>query len=209
MKLNAKWINQSSLRRALAVCLLAAAGITAGCNQEMRDDSRIKPFEPSPVFADGRSSRPFVPGTVARRTDQPVTVAMQTGKGPDGQPIAEIPVPITPELLATGKKNYDIFCGVCHGDTGVGDGIVVRRGFPAPPSYHIDRLRRAPVGHVYDVITNGYGVMYSYSDRITAPEDRWAVAAYVKTLQFSQFATAPELPAEELTKVQSNVNSQR
>ena len=118
-------------------------------------------------------------------------------------------LPITPEMLATGKRNYDIFCGVCHGVTGGGDGIVVRRGFPAPPSYHIDRLRRAPAGHIYDVITNGYGVMYSYSDRITAPEDRWAVAAYVKTLQFSQFATQPDLPAEDLTKVQSNANTER
>lgn len=198
-----------TLRRAAGVCLVATAALAAGCNQEMRDGGRIKPFEATPVFQDGRTARQFVPGTVAHRADIPNNLALTTGKGLDGQPIAEIPVPITPELLATGKRNYDIFCGVCHGVTGVGDGIVVRRGFPAPPSYHIDRLRRAPAGHIYDVITNGYGVMYSYSDRITAPEDRWAVAAYVKTLQFSQFATQPDLPAEDLTKVQSNVNTER
>jgi mono/diheme cytochrome c family protein len=196
------------LKRAALACVLAAAGLAAGCNQEMRNDSRLKPFEPSPVFADGRSSRQFVPGTVAHRADRPVDVALTQGVGQDGQPIATIPVPITPELLAVGKKNYDIFCSVCHGQNGYGDGIVARRGFPAPPSYHIDRLRRAPSGHIYDVITNGYGVMYSYRDRIPTPEERWAVAAYVKTLQFSQYATQPDLPAEELTKVQSNVNTE-
>lgn len=201
--MNAKWRSRRSPRRLAAVCLLGLAGLSAGCNQEMRDNSRIKPFEPSPVFADGRSARPFVPGTVAHRPDRQVNLAMQSGFDPAGQPIAELPIPVTPELLAQGRKDYEIFCGVCHGQTGYGDGIVVRRGFPAPPSYHIDRLRRAPVGHIYDVVTNGYGVMYSYRDRLTTPEERWAVAAYVRALQFSQYATAPDLPAEELTKVQS------
>lgn len=190
-------------RRALAAaCLLGAAGLLAGCNLEMRDDSHLKPFERSPVFKDGRSARPLVAGTVAHRGEGALLATpFLTGMNPDGQPTAEFPIPITPELLETGRKNFDIYCSVCHGYAGYADGIIVKRGFPQPPSYHIDRLRRAPVGHIYDVITNGYGVMYSYADRVQTPEERWAVAAYVRTLQYSQYTKAEELSPEEQTKL--------
>lgn len=190
-------INSRSLRRLLAVCLLGGVGLTSACNLEMRDDSHLKPYEASPVFADHRSSRPIVAGTVPHTDGQRLSDVFLTGKTPDGQPTAEFPLPITEELLATGKKNYDIYCSVCHGYSGYADGMVVRRGFPAPPSYHIERLRRAPVGHIYDVITHGYGVMYSYNDRIQRPEDRWAVAAYVKALQYSQHVPEAELTNEQ------------
>ncbi|MBK6316950.1 MAG: cytochrome c [Blastocatellia bacterium] len=154
----------------------------------MRDDSCVKPYEKSPVFADGRSSRTLVPGTVAHRPGAlDPNSALLTGFNADGQPTADLPLPVTAELLAEGKKQFDIYCAICHGADGAGKGVIVRRGFPPPPSYHIERLRRAPVGHVYDVITNGYGVMYSYADRIQTPEQRWAVAAYVRALQFSEY----------------------
>ena len=185
------------LRIALAAGLLGAAGFLTGCNLEMRDDSHLKPYEASPVFKDGRSSRPLVAGTVPHRDQAQVDTAFLTGMTADGQPTAELPIPITPELLETGRKNFNIYCSVCHGYSGYADGPVVKRGFPLPPSYHIDRLRRAPVGHVYDVITNGYGVMYSYADRIQTPEERWAVAAYVKALQYSLYTPEEELTPDE------------
>ena len=190
-----------SLRQLAGACLVGAAALAAGCNLEMRDDSRLKPLEGSPVFKDGRSSRPLVAGTVPHRPGTPATTEFATGMTADGQPTATLPVPLTPELLEVGRKNFDIYCKMCHGQTGYADGMVVMRGFPQPPSYHIERLRRAPVGHVYDVITNGYGVMYSYADRIPTPEERWAVAAYVKTLQYSQYVPDAELTPEDRNRI--------
>ncbi len=183
--------------------LFAASALLASCNLEMRDDSHLKPFEASPVFKDGRSSRPLVPGTVPHVEGANTSLQFTTGMNPDGQPTADFPLPVTKELLETGRKNFDIYCSVCHGHNGYADGVVVRRGFPKPPSYHIDRLRRAPVGHFYDVITNGYGVMYSYADRIQSPEDRWAVAAYIRALQLSQHTKAEELTPQELDRLKS------
>jgi len=200
--LNANGSRHRGSRSLVAVATLGLAVLGVGCNLEMRDDSRVKPYEKSPVFADGRSSRTLVPGTVAHRPGAlDPNSALLTGFNADGQPTADLPLPVTAELLAEGKKQFDIYCAICHGADGAGKGVIVRRGFPPPPSYHIERLRRAPVGHVYDVITNGYGVMYSYADRIQTPEQRWAVAAYVRALQFSEYpkgldaATAPATSA--------------
>jgi mono/diheme cytochrome c family protein len=184
-----------------AACLVGVAGLLAGCNLEMRDDSHLKPYERSPVFKDGRSARALVAGTVPHSDQAQVSTQYLTGLNPDGQPTADFPLPITPDLLERGRKNFNIYCSVCHGYSGYADGVVVRRGFPKPPSYHIERLRRAPVGHVYDVITHGYGVMYSYADRLQTPEERWAVAAYVKTLQYSQYVRAEELTPEEQGRI--------
>jgi cytochrome c553 len=111
----------------------------------------------------------------------------------NGQPLAKIPVPVTREVLARGRERFDIYCAVCHGRDGYGKGIVVRRGFPAPPSYHDDRLRNAPDGHFYDVMTRGYGAMLPFADRLT-PADRWAVVAYVRALQRSQRVALSDLP---------------
>lgn len=196
---NANGSHRRCSRLLVALAVAGLAGLGAGCNLEMRDNSRIKPYEHSPVFADGRSSRPLVPGTVPHRPEfGDPNSALLTGFNPDGQPTAELPLPVTAELLAEGRKQFNIYCAVCHGADGAGKGVIVRRGFPPPPSYHIERLRRAPVGHIYDVITNGYGVMYSYADRIQTPEKRWAVAAYIRALQFSEFPKgldAAALPA--------------
>lgn len=206
MKANAT--NARALRTVLAAFLLGGAGLLTGCNLEMRDDSHLKPYETSPVFKDQRSSRPLVSGTVPHSETPQLETPFLTGMNADGQPTAEFPIPITAELLATGKKNFEIYCSMCHGHGGYADGTVVRRGFPLPPSYHIERLRRAPVGHVYDVITNGYGVMYSYSDRIQTPEERWAVVAYVRALQYSQFTPAEELTPEERSRVDAHPQPQ-
>jgi mono/diheme cytochrome c family protein len=177
-----------------------------GCNQEMRDDGRLKPYEPTPFFEDGRSSRPIEPGSVARtgvRADQSFAPAAAqdevflTGKQ-NGAHLTTLPMPVTKELLERGKERFNIYCAPCHAQDGAGKGMIVLRGFPPPPSYHEDRLRRAPVGYIYDVATNGYGVMYGYWDRVE-PADRWAIAAYIKALQLSHYTTAAAAPAGAAT----------
>ena len=114
----------------------------------------------------------------------------------NGVLLANLPMQVTPELLQRGRERYDIYCAVCHGATGEGNGEIVQRGFPAPPTYHSERLRNAPIGHFYDVITSGYGVMYSYASRVE-PNDRWAIAAYIRALQLSQHASAGDLPPND------------
>jgi mono/diheme cytochrome c family protein len=132
--------------------------------------------------------------TVARGSPVPGDPAVTGFR--DGQPLATSPVPVTRELLARGRERFAIYCAVCHGEDGYGQGIVVRRGFPPPPSYHEDRLRTAPDGHFYDVITRGYGVMLPFADRLT-PADRWAVVAYVRALQQSQRVAWRDLPEKD------------
>ena len=132
--------------------------------------------------------------TVARGANG--DVALRTGFDAQGQPVAHGPLPVTRELLAQGRERFNIYCAVCHGEDGYGQGIVVRRGFPPPPSYHDDRLRQAPDGYLYDVITRGHGVMLPFADRLTVDE-RWAVVAYIRALQRSQHVALRELPAED------------
>ena len=110
--------------------------------------------------------------------------------------MAELPVKLTPELLARGRERFEIFCSPCHGRTGRGDGMVVRRGFKAPPSYHVERLRTMPIGYFYDVISNGFGAMPDYAGQIRV-EDRWAIIAYVRALQLSEHATLTDVPADK------------
>ena len=114
----------------------------------------------------------------------------------------EFPFPITREVLARGRERFDIYCAPCHGRTGEGNGMIVQRGFPVPPSFHIDRLREAPVGHFVDAITRGYGIMYSYAARV-APADRWAIAAYIRALQLSREATVADLTPEQRAKLET------
>jgi len=176
-----------------AVLLLLAAAVTA-CRQDMHDQPKYRPFRPSEIFADGRSARPLVPGTVARGTLREDTV-FYTGKVGNAF-VSEIPVKVTADLLARGRTEFQVFCSPCHGRTGRGDGMVVQRGFKKPSSYHVDRLRQMPIGYFYDVMTNGFGAMSDYAAQIT-PADRWAIAAYVRTLQYSQYAPAADIPAGE------------
>jgi mono/diheme cytochrome c family protein len=157
----------------------------------MVDQPKYKPLAASELFDDRQSARPIVPGTVAvgaLRTDTPYF----TGKS-GGKLVDTLPVAVTKELLARGQQRFNIYCSPCHGQDGYGQGMIVRRGFRAPPSYHIDRLRNAPIGHFFDVMTNGFGVMPSYAVQVPVA-DRWAIAAYVRTLQFSQFAPVALAP---------------
>jgi mono/diheme cytochrome c family protein len=161
----------------------------------MHDNPRHEPLEASRVFADRSSARQTVAGTVARgylNEDE----FLHTGKV-GGQPVAEFPFAITRTELDRGEDRYNVFCAPCHSRLGDGKGMVVQRGFQrVPPSFHIDRLRQAPPGYFFDVMTNGFGVMPDYRAQLTA-EDRWAVVAYLKALQLSQNATMADVPEAE------------
>jgi hypothetical protein len=174
-----------------AVVLLLAAG----CRQEMADQRRYEPLEASSFFPDHRAARPLPMGAVARGTlneDE----HLFTGRV-KGELATTFPFEITPEVLQRGRERYNIFCTPCHDHVGSGNGMAVRRGFRRPPpSFHMDRLREAPPGHFFDVITNGFGAMNDYAAQIK-PRDRWAIVAYVRVLQLSQYATVADLPAED------------
>lgn len=179
-----------------AAALLAAL---CGCRQEMYDQPRYKPLAESSFFADRRASRPLVQGTVARGTLAAGPRAAAGAPGAEAS-MTELPMPLTRELLSRGRDRYEIFCTPCHDRTGSGAGMVVRRGYRPPPSLHIERLREAPVGQLYDVTTRGLGAMSDYAQQIS-PEDRWAIAAYVRALQLSQRATVADVPAEERARL--------
>lgn len=186
-----------------AFCLLAAG---CGVRFDMQDQPRYQTYTKSEFFSDNRASRDIPDGTVARgllkenkalytgKIDNPdPNAAVQTTTDATGNTLVTtfpnaidtFPVPVTKELVDRGQDRYNIYCIVCHGPVGNGDGMVVRRGFPKPPTYHDDRLRNAPVGHFFDVMTNGWGRMPSYAYALSAT-DRWAVVAYIRTLQVSQ-----------------------
>jgi mono/diheme cytochrome c family protein len=172
--------------------------VLCSCRRGMMDQPRTKPLAENDFFADGSGARPIPAHTVARgHLDE--DDAFFTGMT-NGQLVAAFPTLLTRPLLARGRERYEIFCGVCHGSAGDGKGIIVQRGFPQPPSFHELRLREAPVGHFFDVIKNGYGVMYSYASRVE-PEDRWAIIAYIRALQFSQRATPDDVPPDERAKL--------
>ena len=168
---------------------------------DMHVQPKYEPLDPSSFFPDGRSARQPVPGTVARG-ELRINEAMYAGKV-NGVPVNTFPFPITRQDLERGQQRFNIYCTPCHDYTGSGHGMVVERGFPPPPSYHIDRLRNAPVGHFFDVMTNGYGTMYSYADRISV-RDRWCIAAYIRALQLSQHATLNDVPEKDRTKLEKN-----
>ena len=164
----------------------------------MHDQPKYIPLRQSSFFADQRSARPLVAGTVPRGQlrDDPL---LYTGKI-NGADATVFPFPIDDKVMARGHERFDIFCSPCHGRTGQGDGMVVRRGYRHPPTYHQDRLRDAPVGHFFDVMTNGFGAMPDYAAQVS-PEDRWAIAAYIRALQLSEHASMNDLPPEERAKV--------
>lgn len=191
-------LRQTAVRAISVLALAAAAG--AGCRRDMFQQPFSKPLGSSDFFQDNHmASRPLIQYTVARgHLDE--DDAFYSGK--IGTNLVEtFPFPITRAVLERGRERFDIYCSPCHGRTGEGNGMIVQRGFPPPPSYHIDRLRQAPVGHFYDVITHGYGIMYSYAARVD-PADRWAIAAYIRALQKSQSATLAELPLDDRAKLE-------
>jgi len=180
-------------RGRLFACGLAIGLLASGCRQDMHDQPRYKPFAQSDFFADRRSARPLVDGTIARghlRDD----AVLYTGKAA-GKPVDAFPVAVTAAVMARGQERFDIFCSPCHGRTGAGDGMIVRRGYRKPPTFHQDRLRQAAPGYTFDVITNGFGAMPDYAQQIPV-RDRWAIVAYIKALQRSQNAAVGTVPAE-------------
>jgi mono/diheme cytochrome c family protein len=230
-----------SVPRALSCLLLTASCVlfSAGCRQDMQDQPRMKPFRSSSFFRDGISSRPPVAGTVPRgylRADgefftgkkrgapsgistpaatAPTTIPAGTTATPGvtayPDDVDVFPLPVTQELVSRGKERYEIFCSACHGMTGNGDGMVVRRGLRRAASFHADNLRQAPVGHFFDAITNGWGAMPSYAPQIPA-QDRWAIIAYVRALQLSQqnvAAATTAQPASPAATPQDGGHNQR
>ena len=178
----------------LLPAILAAAALAAACRRDMQDQPRFRPFRPTAFFPDGRSERPLVPGTIARgHLDE--DDHLYRGRV-DGAWATTFPFPVTAEVLERGRERSDIFCAPCHGRIGDGDGMIVRRGMHRPESYHVDRLRKAPPGYFFDVITNGFGSMVDLSDRLNV-EDRWAIVAYVRALQRSQAASLEDVPPED------------
>jgi hypothetical protein len=186
--------------RACSYIPLLCAALLTGCRQDMQDQPKFIPLRPSSFFDDGRSERPLVEGTVARGHLDADT-AFYTGKV-DGKPVDTFPFPITHAVLNRGQDRFNIYCAPCHDRMGTGLGMIVRRGFdhPPPPSYHIDRLRQAPDGYLFDVITNGLGAMPDYAAQINAA-DRWAIVAYVRALQYSQHASVNDVPADARTEL--------
>jgi mono/diheme cytochrome c family protein len=182
----------ASIRGPFVAGCFAAGLLMAGCRQDMHDQPKFKPYAKSDFFADQRSERPLLDGTIARgqlREDE----ALYTGKL-GGKPVEAFPFPVDAAVMDRGRERFDIFCSPCHGRTGAGDGMIVRRGYRKPPTFHQDRLRQAAPGYVFDVITNGFGAMPDYAQQIPV-RDRWAIVAYLKALQFSQHATIDAVPA--------------
>ena len=188
MKLKPKQV----LSRLLVLGLVALP--LAGCQQKMADQPSYKPLAKSEFFGDDRSARAAVAGAVARGALQSDEL-FYTGKI-GGKEADLFPYPVTDAMFRRGRERFDIYCAPCHDRTGRGEGLVVRRGFRPPPSLHIDRLRQAPVGHFFDVMTHGLGAMPDYAEQV-GPEDRWAITAYIRALQLSQQARLSDVPEDE------------
>ncbi len=187
------WMLGVGRSSAHAVVIAAACVALVGCRQDMHDAPSYDPLQGTTFFANGAASRPLVANTVARgqlRADE----HLYTGKI-NGQVATEFPMPVTKAVLDRGQERFNVYCSPCHGRTGEGNGMIVQRGFRQPPSYHDERLRNAPVGYFFDVMTNGFGAMQDYSAQVTVP-DRWAIAAYIRVLQVSRSATVNDVPAD-------------
>jgi hypothetical protein len=183
---------RSAARRVIPA--LVACVLLTGCyRQQMGTQPRYDPLEPSALFADGQSARQPVPDTVARGQLRDDTLLFSGTE--NGQVADRFPFPVTREVLARGQDRFEIYCAVCHGRTGYGNGMIVQRGFVPPPSFHTDELRQAPVGHIFAVATDGFGAMPSYAEQVPV-RDRWAIVAYIKALQLSQHADASQLPVD-------------
>lgn len=184
-------------RRNLLAVVVCLAAISA-CRQDMHNQPKYRGLRASAFFADGSSARPLVEGTVARGTLQE-DEAFFTGKL-NKVTVKELPFAVDEQVLDRGQERFNIYCTPCHGRTGAGNGMVVQRGYRQPPSFHIDRLRQADAGYIFDVMTNGFGVMPDYRVQVS-PRDRWAIVAYIRALQLSQHAAATDVPGGDPAKV--------
>jgi len=214
------WNGRRARRWIFAFCLLPFAFLSIACRQDMHDQPKYKPLRESPLFRDDRSARPLVDGVVARgylREDSEYytgKIGQAQAAAPGVQPTAAtaassqpsaaaagefagftttFPFPIDRAALDRGEERFNIYCSVCHGHLGDGQGMIVKRGYKQPPTYHQDRLRQAPVGYIFDVITNGFGAMPDYAAQIPV-DDRWKIIAYVRALQLSQQGTTADVP---------------
>jgi mono/diheme cytochrome c family protein len=221
---------------AFASAFLTLAFLLAGCRQDMHDQPKYKPLRASDFFADGVSARTLVAGTVARgqlrenrqfytgktsktALDVPnpqsesAPAARPVPSGPAGHTaplrgyVTTFPFFVTKDLLDRGQDRFNVFCSPCHDRVGTGLGMVVRRGYRRPPSFHIDRLRQAPVGYFFDVITNGFGAMPDYASQIP-PQDRWAIVAFLRALQLSQNVPISNVPPQERKNVMAGGRDQ-
>jgi mono/diheme cytochrome c family protein len=194
----------SAIQKAAMMASGAAACLAlAGCHVDMWNQEKPKPYQEDEFFANHAASRPLVEHTVARgelRTDEAFYTGMVHVSGTQVKYVEKFPFPITKEVLQRGQERFSIYCVPCHGELGNGKGFIAQRGFALrrqPGNYHTDRLRKMPIGHFFDVITNGYGAMYSYASRVE-PEDRWKIVAYIRVLQLSQDAPAADVPPSAL-----------
>jgi len=196
------WAAVAPLRLGCYVTGVVLALLTiSGCHSDMYDQPRYEPAEKTEFFDDQRTMRPVVANTIARgqlREDD----AYFTGKVSDAF-VSELPaqVKLSETLLARGQERFNIYCSNCHDRVGTGNGMIVQRGFPRPPTYHSDRLRGMPVGYFFEVMTHGYGTMYPFNNQVSVA-DRWAIAAYIRALQLSQHATLDEISSSERTELE-------
>jgi mono/diheme cytochrome c family protein len=175
--------------------LLVLTLLLSSCGMNMYDQPKAELYEASPFFADGMSARPIIEGTVSRDRGA-ISPSFFTGLDASGL-MTDVPIELTFEVLARGQERYNIYCSPCHNYNGDGLGVIVQKGMVQPASFHEQRLRESPVGYFFNAMTNGFGRMYSYASRIP-PEDRWAITAYIKALQLSQYASADDMPADLL-----------
>lgn len=179
------------MRRCVFVVSLIA--LLAGCRRDMQDQPKFRPYRGTKFFGDERSARPLVAGTVARGQLQEESLLAAAKSGPAFADA--LPMPVDEALLRRGQERYTIYCSPCHGRLGRGDGMVVRRGYRPPSSFHVDRLRAQPAGYFFDAISHGFGAMPDYAAQIPVA-DRWAIVAYVRALQLSQNVPASALTPE-------------
>jgi hypothetical protein len=194
--------NRRTMQRVAAVCAFAAAGLLAGCRQDMQDQPKFIPQRGTEFYADGRSARPQVENTVARgqlHEDTYFYTGLQNGKEGDAMPF-----PVTMDVLERGQERYNIYCTPCHSRVGNGAGMIVQRGYRPAGNFHTPRLMSAPLGHFFNVISNGYGAMPDYAAQVT-PADRWAIVAYIRALQLSQAAKPADAAAGAEIKSLSDI----
>ena len=187
------------MNRVRAFFFLASVLALAGCHRDMYEQPKYLPDLQNHFFPDEQVDRKPVAHTVPRGPFDDGS-PFYTGES-DGVLASNFPMPVTRALVARGQVLFDINCSVCHGRDGYGNGIIVQRGFPRPPSFHSERLRDAPVGHFFEVIDHGYGAMYPFGSRI-APAERWAIVAYIRALQFSQHAPAAQLGPQDQAQLE-------
>lgn len=202
--------NLTSIPRAplVTAALLFVLLLLTGCGRNMYVQPKYETYRQSNLFENGSSARPLEEGTVSRKRGA-IDASFFTGQTEAGL-MTELPFPVTMAVLERGQERYDIYCSPCHNYSGNGRGMIVQMGFPQPTSYHVPRLQQASVGYFFNVMTNGFGRMYSYASRIPA-QDRWAIAAYIKALQLSQSASpqlVPEGVKSELSQLSTGVTTE-